>query len=127
MSKLEQLYQEMAELTLPKCKECRCPLSCCSTEYCHMAISYAAENGVTLTPTGVNPMLPLMGNDGCVAPPHLRPLCTLHVCSINNLGFDPKDRAFTKKYFQIRRLIEKEELQVVPDLPSASHRAAIFA
>lgn len=109
-NKLEALYQEMADLTLPKCKQCRVPLSCCSPEYCEMAIADAAEKGVILSRTD-HITLPLMGTHGCTAPPHLRPYCTLHVCSINNLGFDPKDRAFTKKYFRIRRLIEKEEFK----------------
>lgn len=112
MSKLEQLYQEMADLTLPKCKQCRVPLSCCSPEYCEMAIQIASEKGITLEAPHFHPTLTLMGPEGCVAPPHLRPNCTLHVCSINNLGFDPNDRAFTKKYFRIRRLIEKEEFKI---------------
>lgn len=111
MNKLELLYQEMAELTLPKCKQCRVPMSCCSPEYCEAAIQIASEKGVTLEAQHFHPTLPLLGPTGCVAPPHLRPNCTLHVCSINSLGFDPHDRAFTKKYFRIRRLIEKEEFK----------------
>lgn len=38
------LYKEMAELTLPECKNsCRVPLSCCSPEYCDMAQMGAAD------------------------------------------------------------------------------------
>ena len=99
------LYQQMADLTVGKCAECRSPHSCCSPEYCEMAIEEAAIDGVTLTPTD-HPRLKMMGPTGCIAPPHYRPLCTLHVCSINSLGFDPKDMKFTKKYFKLRDQIE---------------------
>lgn len=51
--------------------------------------------------------LPFMGAKGCVVPPHLRPLCTLHVCSINSFGCDPKDADFTAKYFKLRRQIDR--------------------
>jgi hypothetical protein len=50
-----------------------------------------------------------MGPGGCVAPPHFRKLCTLHVCSINSLGFDPKDPRFTREYFILREQIEQLE------------------
>lgn len=105
-----KLFQQMADLTEPKCRECRAPQSCCSPEYCEMAIGYAAEQGITLTPTD-HSRLPMMGPTGCIVAPHLRPLCTFHVCSINGLGFDPKDPAFTKKYFQIRNKIDKEQYE----------------
>ena len=107
---LEQLYKEMAELTLPKCKECRVPLSCCSPEYCEMAIERAKKQGVLLERTD-HPKLPLMGPDGCTAAPHHRPLCTLHVCSINSIGCDPKDPAWTRKYFDLRDQLEVKEYE----------------
>jgi hypothetical protein len=106
--KLIQLFQEMADLTEPKCRQCRAPQSCCSPEYCGMAFETAAEHGVTLQATG-HERLPLMGPTGCTAPPWTRPLCTFHVCSINSLGFDPKDATFTKEYFKLRSKIEKRE------------------
>lgn len=106
--KLIQLFQQMADLTEPKCRECRVPQSCCSPEYCGMAFETAAEHGVTLQATG-DERLPLMGPTGCTAPPWTRPLCTLHVCSINSLVFDPKDPAFTKQYFKLRSKVEKEQ------------------
>ena len=77
-----------------------------------MAIEIAAEKGVALTPTG-HPELKLMGPNGCIAPPHLRPDCTLHVCSINSLGFDPKDPAFTKAYFKLRGALTVAELKLM--------------
>jgi hypothetical protein len=106
--KLIQLYQEMADLTEPKCRQCRVPQSCCSAEYCAMAIEIATEHGVTLQVT-THDRLPLMGPTGCTAPPWTRPLCTFHVCSINNIGIDVKDPVFTKGYFKLREKIEKEE------------------
>ncbi len=105
-------YQEMADMTLPKCKQCRVPLSCCSPEYCHMAIQIAHEDwGVELKATG-HERLPLMGENGCVAPPHVRPLCTLHVCCINGLGFDPHDKPWTEKYFQLRAKITEADFEL---------------
>ncbi len=105
------LYAKMAELTLPKCKQCRASLACCSPEYCEMTIQNAKEVwGVELQRTD-NPRLPLMGPNGCTAQPHFRPNCTMHTCSINSLGFDPKDPKWTKKYFKLREEIELLELE----------------
>lgn len=102
------LYQQMADMTLPKCKECPVPLSCCSPEYCEMTINYAKTFGVQLNPTE-HKSLPLMDPTGCIAAPHLRPLCTMHTCRINGLGCDPKDPVWTKKYFELREEIESME------------------
>lgn len=113
-SKLVVLYAKMAELTKPKCQACRAPMSCCDSMYCDMAIETAKASGEVLTHTG-HKTLPMMGENGCVAPPHFRPLCTLHVCSINNLGFDPKDPAWTKEYFKLRAKIEKLDWTAISD------------
>lgn len=102
------LMQKMAELTLPQCQSCRNPLSCCSPEYCHMAISYAKEEwNVSLERTD-HPTLPLMGPTGCIAAPHLRPLCTLHTCKINGIG-SSGDKAWDVKYFELREKIDMLE------------------
>jgi len=106
VSELEALYQQMADLTRPKCGECRSPMSCCDPMYCDMADEISLGK---IAKTG-HPTLKFMGPGGCVVPPHLRPLCTLHVCSINSLGFDPRDQEFTVKYFAIRGKIERAEL-----------------
>lgn len=102
--KLVVLYQEMADMTRPKCGECRVPLSCCEEMYCELARMNIEASGLQIPKTS-HATLPYMGPDGCVVPPHLRPLCTLHVCSINGLGFDPRDMVFTKKYFSLREEI----------------------
>lgn len=112
-SQLVQLYAEMAELTLPECRSvCRVPLSCCSAEYCLATIDHARERwGVKLETTG-HARLPLMGQGGCVAPPHLRPACTFHTCSVNGIGCKVGDAAWTEKYFELRYKIEELEMNL---------------
>lgn len=110
MPDLQELYAQMHELTLPKCRDsCRVPLSCCSPEYCDMAEEMAAVRGVVVEQQQ-HATLKYMGPGGCVMPPHLRPLCTLHVCSINAIGADISDPVWTAKYFDLRRLIEEQEM-----------------
>ena len=105
--KLVVLYEKMSQLTAPVCaNECRVPKSCCDRMYCEIADEYAKEQGVTLT-RGDHPTLPFMSASGCTVPPHLRPICTVHVCCINSLGFKPNDPKWTKKYFKLREKIEE--------------------
>jgi len=109
-AKLVVLYQQMADLTTPECAgTCRVPHSCCDPMYCDLTIEYAKDHwDVELQPTG-HPRLPLMGPNGCTAAPHLRPLCTVHTCQINGLGFKPGDPAWTKRYFDLREQLEETE------------------
>ena len=100
---LVQLYREIADLTKPKCGQCRVPHYCCNDYQCEMIAHYAAEMGVTLTRTG-HPKLPFMGEDGCVVAPHLRPICSVHVCE-NHLW----DVKFSEKYFKLRDAICQAE------------------
>jgi len=110
---LIQAYQEMADLTAPVCAgqgniPCRLPHTCCSPEYCAMTMDIAlAEWGVVLKPTG-HKTLPLMGENGCIAAPHLRPLCTYHTCAINGIG-RTRDPEWDKKYFALRTKIDTLE------------------
>lgn len=121
IQKLTELYQQMYELTEPECAKCRASRSCCSPEYCQLAMQRAAEFGVTLTPTG-HDRLPLMGKAGCIAPPHLRPLCTLHTCDMSGLGFKRDDPLgeWTDKYFELRNEIDEFEIQIYKKAPNAS-------
>jgi hypothetical protein len=115
MNELIKLWQQMYELTRfsDECRECRFNYSCCSPEYCQMAMDYAAETwGETLTPTD-HPRLPLMGPKGCIAPPHVRPFCTLHTCKINSMGFT-NNPAWDKQYFDLRDKIT--ELETADDV-----------
>lgn len=106
MAKHADLFQKMADLTAPECaKNCTIPYSCCSPEYCELTIEIAENEGVNLERTD-HPKLTLMGPNGCTAPPHLRPLCTLHTCAIASHGWKPGDPEWTKRYFSLRELIE---------------------
>lgn len=108
LQELKVLFQEMADHTLLECKQCFRPYSCCSPEYCEMAIEYAKQEfNIDLQKTG-HDRLPLMGNNGCIAEPYLRPLCTLHTCSINSIGFGKLGQQWTDKYFELREKIEDE-------------------
>lgn len=82
--RLKALYQCMADKTHERCEEgCQAEpkWSCCSPEYCKEAIRYAKERwDLDLVETG-HPTLPMLGPEGCIAPPHARPLCTVHICS----------------------------------------------
>lgn len=67
-----------------------------------------------------HPTLPLMGRDGCTAPPHLRPMCTMHTCDIQAMGYKkPRDGEPTIKtdqwnqqYYDLRAEIELEEAKL---------------
>jgi len=89
-------FKDLADLTAPKCAGCRVPFGCCSKEQCEDTKAFAQEQfGVTLEETGG--ALPFLGDHGCVVPPHLRPLCSVHVCEMH-LG----DEAFSEIYFEAR-------------------------
>lgn len=96
---LETLYQELYELTRPHCDKCRVPRSCCSAEYCRMAADYAESQGVRLIPIE-GAAVPFLSESGCIVPPHLRPLCTRHACSMNSLG-TLNDATQDAKYFEL--------------------------
>lgn len=100
---LTVLMKEMADLTLPECRDvCRKPLSCCDEMYCEIAKHYARRNyGVDIEPTN-HPILPFMSENGCVVEPHMRPMCAVHVCSIQSLGQKPADVEFNEQYFTLR-------------------------
>ncbi len=111
--RLVVLYQEIADHTKPECARCFNPYSCCDSMYCNMATEYAEKEwGVDLTPlrTG-HDKLPYMGPEGCVVAPHLRPLCALHTCQVNGVGFKPGDDVWNEHYFKLREEIEDLESQ----------------
>lgn len=101
--KLIRLYRKIADLTMDVCKKsCTRLGSCCSIEYCEMAIEIAKDDwGLELQRTE-NDKLPLLGPDGnCIAPPHVRPLCSRHQCDMNGLGFFKDDMPRTLRYFSL--------------------------
>ena len=71
--------------------------SCCHATFCKVAMDYASEFwGVELATTD-NPELPLCGPYGCIAPPHLRPICTANLC--DKLAYHPENH---DRYFELR-------------------------
>lgn len=120
IEKLKNLYQQLSELTNPMCGKCAHSYGCCSKEYCELVEDRAKELGVTI-PEKTNNPIPYMGGNGCVVPPYLRPICTMHTCDINSLGFVrdysstglKPDKEKTTEYFRLRKEIEELELQLI--------------
>jgi hypothetical protein len=112
------LYQKIADLTTPSCcngtAECAKfagnKYRCCERKYCDLAARFAKEKyGIELQATG-NPDLPFMGETGCVVPPHLRPICAMHVCSVS---WAPKSHVEgssekLREYMELRKQIDEE-------------------
>lgn len=121
MEQLIKLYKSMYDLTEPECRlSCRMPQTCCSPEYCEAAIETAAEEwNLKLEPTG-HPKLPMMGPTGCIAPPHVRPMCTMHTCDVNGIGHKRNDpgNKWNAEYFELREQIEHLEYQRMKDKSS---------
>jgi hypothetical protein len=102
----EELWEKMASITMDKCRQkCHQLGSCCSSEYCDMAAEYAADQGVVLEETGST--LRFLKDGKCTVPPHFRPLCSLHQCDINSLGFSAGDPAWTEVYFLLREQLDE--------------------
>lgn len=104
---LKVLMQEMADLTSPECAMvCRAPHTCCDELYCEIAFHYARRNyGVELHRTD-HPKLWFMTETGCTVEPHLRPMCTLHVCSIQAFGQKQNDPEFNEYYYTLRNKVD---------------------
>lgn len=105
--RLKELYQKLYELTNPVCStKCFLPRTCCSPEYCDLAILWArAKWQETLVPTG-HPRLPMMGPSGCIAPPHTRPMCTAHICEMTLYR---QGQDYWNEYWKIRMDIDEIE------------------
>lgn len=122
-----ELFRQMADHTSPRCGGPTCgrvgPDRCCSPIYCEEADRTAREKGIQL-PRQDHPRLPFMGVAGCIVPPHLRPLCTLHDCVINGVGEDA-DVEWTERYFDLRDAINSalyEEEQITAQNEEAEDR-----
>lgn len=90
MPDLVVLYQRMSELTKPICLsgEGECARfttknRCCARQHCDVAAKFAKDKyGIELQATG-HPTIPFMGDHGCTVAPHLRPHCTMQLCSVS--------------------------------------------
>lgn len=79
---------------------------------CEQAIQHAADQwGVALQRTD-HPKYPLMGPEGCTAAPHLRPLCTMHVCCISAMGHNLDDPQWDQQYWELRQEIDLLEIEL---------------
>ena len=105
--KEQKMWQEMADLTLEKCKEhCHDLGSCCNADDCGITEDYAKSQGVTLERIP-DSKIPFLRDGKCIVPPHLRPCCSLHQCKISGMGFDAKDPKWTNRYFKLREQLDK--------------------
>lgn len=102
------LYQRIAAMTAPSCQggagECAKfagnKYRCCERQYCEMARKFAKEKySIDLQETG-SPDLPFMGEAGCVVPPHLRPVCSLHVCTWSYAPVSTAPEGYEKLRFE---------------------------
>lgn len=76
---LVKAFADVADLTAPKCGQCRAPHNCCSRAQCEETRTFAKETfGIDLPET--DGPLPFLGENGCTVAPHLRPICAVHVC-----------------------------------------------
>ena len=115
---LQRKYRELADLTRPKCLgECPNPGACCRPDYCAQAERRALAFGVRL-PRQPHPTLPFMGEEGCVVPPYLRPLCAIHVCEFHLLDETP----FSRAYFDLREEACRLEENFGPGWPEGMAR-----
>jgi hypothetical protein len=114
MSKIEEYRKSLAVVaermyrhTEPECRlTCKNPHSCCTPEYCQIAEEMALKFFDTkLEPTG-HETLKFMGKHGCIVPPEMRLICTVHTCEINAWGLKAGDAEWTRKYFALRKKID---------------------
>lgn len=110
------LYAELARLTEPECSlRCERPRTCCEARYCALAIEHALSHwNVELQPTW-HAALPLMGDDGCTAAAHLRPICTAHTCEMCHHGAKRGDVVWTKRYHELADAIAEIEAVLFAD------------
>ena len=108
-------WEKMAALTSRICErgEDECskfkdrPFRCCDRKYCEMAQEFAKAKGIDLQATG-NPELPYMSDSGCIVPPHLRPICTIHVCTVSWAAKSHIEHSEekTREYFRLRNELD---------------------
>lgn len=113
-ARLVTLYEEMSAHTKDKCANCKGPASCCHVTVCQLMAQDAwFKWGVELKLTG-HPKLPYMSEQGCTVAPHLRPLCTVHTCCVEQWGGDMNDRAWTDRYWELRNELSDLEMAMEP-------------
>jgi hypothetical protein len=115
-NRLIALYADLGRLTETECAgRCERPRTCCEARYCAIAIDHAQTHWQTELAETWHPVLPLMGDDGCTAPPHLRPICTAHTCAVCIHGEKPDDPAWNARYRKLTAAIAAIEHQLLDD------------
>ncbi len=115
---LIEKYRAIADLTKPRCLgDCPEPGGCCKPEYCDLAAERARQFGIALSPQA-HPTLRFMGAAGCVVPPHLRPLCAVHVCEFHVI----REAEFAEEYLGLREEICRLEEQLDAPWPTGMAR-----
>ena len=120
---LLDLYKKLAKHTREDCRLSKPPCNyyCCESRWCETAIHYAKVRwGVEIRRTK-HPRFLLLGPKGCTAAPHLRPICTLHICWIGTYQNGDKGKKWAKTYFKIRDNINTEEFRLDKILKAAKH------
>lgn len=93
------VFAALAAHTQSACGACRVPYRCCTRAQCEATARGALEDfGTDLTALRTDhPELPFLGPQGCVVAPHMRPICTVHVCD-QHLS----DNAWSDRYWELR-------------------------
>jgi hypothetical protein len=90
--------------------------------YCEAAKRFALdEYGIELKFFDPDTSIPFLSPSGCIVPPHLRPVCSIHACCINSIGAKTKGKGsveWTKRYFELRYAIEDLEEKSLDDMVS---------
>jgi hypothetical protein len=76
---LVDLYRQMAALTNSVCATCSPPYHCCEDAGCAQAMAWT-ETVEQVNLIADKTHLPFLEEDGCILPPHYRPLCSIWLC-----------------------------------------------
>jgi hypothetical protein len=90
-------FAELAAHTLPACGTCRSPFACCTGAQCEAARDTAKDLFDEDLPQGEGP-IPFLAEGGCILPPHIRPICAVHVCERHLAAETP----FARTYHDLR-------------------------
>lgn len=105
LERYKELSQQMYLLTKGECdKGCRSKHGCCSVNNCLMAKEVAKSLNINL-PEMIGNMY--LSEAGCILEPWQRPVCTIHVCGIANLG-TLGDYFKDEQYFRLREEMSLE-------------------
>ncbi len=104
-------YAQIAALTKPECAKCPTAYGCCDATYCASAKQTAKDVWDTIIEP-VGGKIPMLGPEGCIVPPHMRGICSVHTCEISSMGAKRGDLAWTTQYYILRSEIEELEYEL---------------